>query len=190
MDMIEMYDRSLARTGTVVAGVDRERFSDPTPCDDWDVEKLLDHIIGGCLTFAGGGSGSPVDAMQERGFATKDHVTAYQEAAASALETFRAPGALEGTLTLPWGDTPGPAALGLALADAVVHGWDLAVATDQKAEIDEDVAEAVYEMTSSMMAPKGDFPRMTAFKDPIEVDDDAPAQVRMLAYLGRSPANG
>ena len=103
--MIEMYERSLARTGTVVAGVDRERFSDPTPCDDWDVEKLLDHIIGGCLTFAGGGSGGPVDAMQERGFAAKDHVTAYQEAAASALETFRAPGALEGTLSFR-GETP------------------------------------------------------------------------------------
>jgi hypothetical protein len=45
-------------------------------------------------------------------------------------------------------------------------------------------------MTSSMMAPKGDFPRMTAFKDPIEVDDEAPAQVRMLAYLGRrAPAS-
>jgi len=188
--MIEMYERSLARTGTVVAGVDRERFSDPTPCDDWDVEKLLDHIIGGCLTFAGGGSGEPVDAMQERGFSTKDHVAAYQEAAASALETFRAPGALEGTLTLPWGDTPGPTALGLALADSAVHGWDLAVATGQKLEIDEDIAEAIYAMTSSMMAPKGDFPRMTAFKDPIEVDDEAPAQVRMLAYLGRrAPAS-
>jgi len=190
MDMIEMYERSLARTGTVVAGVDRERFSDPTPCDDWDVEKLLDHIIGGCLTYAGAGSSVPVDAMQERGFAAKDHVTAYQEAAASALETFRAPGALEGTLSLPWGDTPGATALGLALADSVVHGWDLAVATDQNTEIDEDVAEAIYEMTSSMMAPKGDFPRMTAFKDPIAVDDGASPQARMLAYLGRTPTEG
>lgn len=95
--------------------------------------------------------------MQERDFSTEDHVAAYQEAAASALETFRASGALEGTLSLPWGDTPGSTALGPALADSAVHESDLVVATGENAEIDEDIAEAVYEMTSSMMAPKGDF---------------------------------
>jgi hypothetical protein len=53
--------------------------------------------------------------------------------------------------------------------------------------IDDDIAEAVYGMTSSMMAPLGDFPRGEAFGEPVDVPDDAPIADKMLAYLGRQP---
>jgi uncharacterized protein (TIGR03086 family) len=187
MDMLEMYERALERTGKTVAGTSRDQFSDPTPCSDWDVETLLNHIIGGCLTFAAGAEGRRVDAMGEPRLTGQDHVTAYENAARAALAGFRTPGALERDFTLPWGDSPGSAALGLALADAAVHGWDLARATGQDATIDDDIAEALYAMTTQMMEPTGRFPRMTAFKEPIEVGDDATPAEKLLAYLGREP---
>jgi uncharacterized protein (TIGR03086 family) len=185
--MLEMYELALERTGKMVAGTSRDQFGDPTPCADWDVEILLSHIIGGCLTFAAGAEGRRVDAMSARHLTGQDHVTAYENAARAASAGFRAPGALERDFTLPWGDSPGSAALGLALADAAVHGWDLAKATGQEATIDDDIAEALYAMTTQMMEPKGRFPRMTAFKEPVEVADDATPSQRLLAYLGREP---
>jgi uncharacterized protein (TIGR03086 family) len=95
---------------------------------------------------------------------------------------------MEKEFAMPWGPTPGSAALGLALADAVVHGWDLARATGQEIVIDDDVAEAVYGMTSSMMQPQGSYPRGDSFAEPVDVGGDASPRDRMLAYLGRDPA--
>jgi uncharacterized protein (TIGR03086 family) len=182
----EMYGRALDRTQEVVARVRREQLSDPTPCTEWDVRTLLNHLIGGCVSFAAGADGRAVD-MDGTDHASGDYVQAYERAAADARAAFAVPGALEQEFTLPWGQTPGSAALGLAVADAVVHGWDLARATDQALPIDDDIADAIYGMTSSMMQPKGSYPRGDSFAEPLDVGDDATPTDRMLAYLGRQP---
>jgi uncharacterized protein (TIGR03086 family) len=182
-----MYERALDRTKAVVAGTRRDQLDDPTPCTDWDVHALLNHIIGGLVTFASGADGKAVPMSDGTDHVADDHVAAFERAATEALYAFKAPGALERDFTLPWGESPAMAALGLALADAVVHGWDLAQATGQDITIDDDAAEAIYGMTSGMMEPKGSYPRGDAFKDPVEVSDGAAPAARMLAYLGRTP---
>lgn len=184
---VSMYERALERTGSVVAGTTPDQFGEPTPCTEWDVRAMLNHIIAGCTTFAAGAEGRRVEMSDGTDYAGEDHVAAYERAARAALEAFRAPGALERDFSMPWGDTPGAAVLGLALADAVVHGWDLARATGQDITIDDEVAEEVYGMTSKMMAPQGPYPRGASFQEPVEVGDDASPADRMLAYLGRRP---
>jgi uncharacterized protein (TIGR03086 family) len=184
---VQMYEHALERMGELVRSTRPDQFGDPTPSPEWDVRTLLNHIIGGCISFAAGGSGESVPMDDGTDHTEDDHVGAFDRAAKNALEAFRAPGALESTFTMPWGDTPGSAVLGLALAEAVVHGWDLAKGTGQELVIDDDIAEAVYGMTSSMMAPKGSYPRGEAFGEPVEVPDDAPPADRMLGYLGRRP---
>jgi uncharacterized protein (TIGR03086 family) len=182
-----MYARALERTGTVVAGTRREQLGDETPCTDWDVRALVNHIVGGCATFAAGADGRQVDFANPEDYAAGDYVHAYEDAAAAARAAFEAEGALEKEFSLQWGPTPGSAALGLALADAVVHGWDLARATGQSFTIDDDIAEALYAMTSGMMQPKGSYPRGDSFAEPVNVADDASPGERLLAYLGRTP---
>jgi uncharacterized protein (TIGR03086 family) len=182
-----MYEKALGRIGEVVAGIPAEQLSDPTPCPDWDVRALLNHIVGGCLSFAGGATGEKFDGFDGQDRLGDDHVAAYEKAAEAAAGAFRAPGALDGTFAMQWGDTPAMAALGLAIAEAAVHGWDLASATGQEAGIPDDVAATVLHMTRSQMQPEGEFPRGESFGDPIDVPDDAPVQDRMLAYMGRRP---
>lgn len=182
-----MYERALDRTRAVVAGTRRDQLADPTPCTDWDVRTLLNHIIGGCITMAEGAEGRPVPMSGPEDHSAEDHVAAFDRAARAALKAFQSPGALEREFTLPWGSSPGSAALGLALADAVVHGWDLAQATDQEIVIDDDIADAVYGMTSSMMQPNGPYPRGDSFAPPVDVPDDAAPAEKLLAYLGRVP---
>jgi uncharacterized protein (TIGR03086 family) len=183
----DTYERALQRTGKIVAGTTRDQLDGSTPCPDWTVGDLLNHIIGGCLAVSSGAAGEarPIDDGVDH--AAGGHVAAFEDAARGAIEAFQVPGALESKFEMSWGDTPGTVALGLAVTDAVVHGWDLATATGQDAPIDEDIAEEIYGMTSSMMEPKGSYPRGDAFDDPVEVPDDAPASARMLAYLGRQP---
>jgi uncharacterized protein (TIGR03086 family) len=186
---VEMYERALARTEEIVAGTRREQFGDPTPCGDWNVRDLLNHIIGGCISVAAGATGKRVGFSEGPDHVAQDHVAAYKRASTDALAAFRAPGALDRTFTLRTGDTPGSVALGLAVADAVVHGWDLAKATGQDGTFDDEVTGALYAMTTQMMAPKGPYPRGSSFGDPVEVADDAPLTDRLVAYLGRDPGD-
>jgi uncharacterized protein (TIGR03086 family) len=185
---VSMYERALQRTRSVVAGTRREQLGEATPCADWDVRTLLNHIISGCITFAEGAKGRRREMSEGTDHTSEDHVAAYERAANDALGAFKAPGALERVFSLPWGDTPGAAVLGLALADAVVHGWDLARATGQEFVTDDQTAEALYEMTTRMMAPEGAYPRGAAFKDPVDIAADAPTLDKLLAYLGREPS--
>jgi uncharacterized protein (TIGR03086 family) len=184
---VDLYERALKRSGEVVARTRVDQLSDPTPCGDWDVRALLNHIIGGCTMYAAGAEGRVEDTPAHTDRVGDDHVAAFSKAADDAVAAFRGPGAMEKTFTLPWGQTPASAALGLAVAEAAVHGWDLARATGQTATIDDDVAEAVYAMTSSMMEPLGGYPRGESFGPPVQVFDDAPIVDKAVAYLGRKP---
>lgn len=183
----EMYGRALGKTGAVVAVTRRDQFDDATPCGDWNVRDLLNHIIGGCVSYAAGAAGRRVEISDGTNHVADDHVGSYERAARAALDAFSAPGALERNFSLPTGDTPGALALGLALAEAAVHGWDLARATGQEYTIDADTPDALYGMTTRMMAPKGPYPRGDSFKDSVEISGESSPSDRLLAYLGRHP---
>lgn len=183
---VEMFDRAVKTTHGVVAGISKDQLDSGTPCPEWDVRELLNHLIGSFQAVASGAAGEVLDPMATD-YTADDHVAAYEAATARARDALSAPGALEKTFAMPWGDTPGQMLLGLMIADTVVHGWDLARATGQEIAIDDDVAEAVHGMTTGMMEPHGKFPRGTSFGPPVDVPDDAPIQDKMLAYMGRQP---
>ena len=183
---VAMLERAVDATQPVVAGTTAEHFEAPTPCTEWNVRDLLNHLIGSYeVVAAAGGGGVTNSAVTD--FTATDHVAAYEGAAAKAVKAFAAPGALERAFDMPWGETPGDVLLGLMIADTVVHGWDLAKATGQDLEVEPELAEAVYGMTSNMMEPNGKFPRGDSFAPPVEVPADAPIEDKMVAYLGRRP---
>jgi uncharacterized protein (TIGR03086 family) len=183
----EMYARAVERARPVVAGIKRDQLGDQTPCSDWDVRTLFNHFIGGFVSFGSAAEGRAVDLGSPEDYAEGDLVEVFDRTAGEARDAFASPGALEREFTLTSGKTPGSVVLGLALADAVVHGWDLARATGQEITIDDDIAEALYGMTSSMMQPNGSYPRGDSFADPVEVGPDAAPGDKLLAYLGRTP---
>ena len=181
-----LYERALSRTEAIVANTTVGQLDDPTSCGSWKVRDLLNHLIGGMAAYAAGAAGRPLPSESDDHIGD-DPAGNFRRAATDALDAFRAPDAMERTFKMPWGDTPGSVALGLAVSEAGIHGWDLAKATRQPATIDDDVAEAIYNMTSSMMEPLGGFPRGGSFADPVEVPEDAPIVDKTVAYLGRRP---
>ncbi|HEX2059075.1 MAG TPA: TIGR03086 family metal-binding protein, partial [Actinomycetota bacterium] len=157
---VEMFDRAVKTTHGAVAGISRDQLDGDTPCTDWSVRDLLNHLIGSYEAVATGAAGEVLDPMATD-YTAGDYVAAYEAASRRAREAFALPGALEKTFAMPWGEIPGQIVLGLMIADAAVHGWDLARATNQEYAPDDDVAEAIYEMTTGMMEPRGKFPRGT-----------------------------
>ena len=186
-ELIEMYSRAVGRTHQVVANIRKDQLEESTPCTEWNVGQVLDHLIGGCITMTAGARGEKSGAIGDPGHLGEDHVESFRTASQASIDAFREPGALEKDVTFPWGDTPAPVALHLALADMVIHGWDLATATGQDYQPDDDVGEEIYGFISSMMEPGGEMPRGGAFGPPVEIAQDAPATHKMLAYVGRQP---
>ena len=91
------------------------------------------------------------------------------------LRTFGAPGIIENT---------GPA-LGIAFSDQLIHGWDLAVSTQQDATMPEGLREAAYAMIFGRFT---DDERRGVFKPEVEVPSDSSAQEKLLAHTGRHPS--
>ena len=84
-------------------------------------------------------------------------------------------------------DLPGVIAGVIALDEVLVHGWDLAVATDQPYTVEPHLLEAVYDFlrSSAEQNPDG-TPGL--FGPPVPLPEDAPLLNRVIGPAGRDPA--
>ena len=182
MEMISLYADAVQRNQKRVEKVRTDQLDGPTPCTEWTTEALLDRIIGGYRIFATAlGTTVPEPVA--------DLATAHRAAGDAAVRAFSAPDARQRSVVLPVGEVPGDVALGLALTDAVVHGWDLAKATGQDTTVDEPLATMLLagveqSVTADMRQPGGGMP---VFAPPVPVDAGRPAGDRLIAFLGRQP---
>ena len=182
---------ALDGTGGLVAAVTENQWDLPTPCSDWTVRQLVNHVVGGNRLFTRVLSGEPLPPRDQLGArAAEDQLgtqpaAAYAGSAADLLSALRAPGVLAGTYTVPAATLPGPAIVHLRTVETLVHGWDLARAIDRPAPFPEDLAEGELAFSRDLLGriPEGRHP----FGPSQPVDDDAPAIARLAALLGRDP---
>lgn len=181
----EPLEQAIASTRGVLAGVTKQQLGNDTPCAKWKVSDLINHVVGGQYFFEAGANGTSPDGG-ETDFAATDFVSAFDEVAARCLTAFRAEGVMERTLTLPFGQMPGSAFLGLAATDTFTHGWDLARATGQDTDLDPDLAALLLTGARQSLMPAfrsedGDVfgPEKTAPEGACNAD-------QLAAFLGRT----
>lgn len=186
-DLVAMFRRSTDRFGARVRAVAGDQWSAPTPCDEWDVRALVDHVATEQLWAPHLLRGETLDQVGDRydgDVLGDDPVAAWEAAVASSVAAFSAPGAIDGTVHLSYGDEAAREYTLQMLTDAAVHGWDLARAIGADEAIDDDVAEhllAAWTERAAMVRASG------VFADPVDVPADADAAHRLLALLGRRP---
>jgi uncharacterized protein (TIGR03086 family) len=185
VDLPEVHARALDNTRRIVAAIRREQFGDPTPCDDWDVEELLAHVVSGNLWVAPLVGGETIEEVGDRldgDVLGADHVTAYGRSADEAAAAFGAPGAMDAPCAVSYGPVPGSVYCGHRLIDVLVHGWDLAEATGGNTTLPADLVDACIEVVTpqlDMLEGSG------AFGSDHTVPDGASPQTKLLAWLGR-----
>ncbi len=169
----------------------------PTPCADYDVAALRDHVLGWLDLFSvaftdpARASTRPdpeafrTAALPTPAFATPQDVV---RTAAGRFEQALAAGVLDGEVVMAKSRMSGPAALGLVLGEYVVHGWDLARATGQRWTPPEEAVTAAHEFFTGIVAPQYRGPDGGLFDTEVEVAQDAPALDRLLGFAGRDPA--
>jgi uncharacterized protein (TIGR03086 family) len=95
--------------------------------------------------------------------------------------------AWEGMTRVGGMDMPGEAAGVVALDEVVLHGWDLARATNQPYAVDEDLLEPLLGFVTHMAEPGMVEARDGLFGPVVEVPDDAPLLDRVVGLAGRDP---
>jgi uncharacterized protein (TIGR03086 family) len=178
-DPVELFERAASGATKVIEQVTPEQWSAPTPCTEWDVTAVLEHMLGGAdyvLTSVG----------LEPAARTEVTPDAYRAAVAACLDALRQPGVLERRCQSPAGFewSVAEAAAGTAL-DHVVHTWDIAVAIGEDRHLDPVVVEACSAMFLPHVAELG---REAGLIGPeVPVPADASAEHRLLGAMGRQP---
>jgi len=181
------YPLNQAMQGTlaVLAKVTPGDLDAPTPCASWDVRALINHFVGTArwwaATIDGGGEVPDAD------YAAGDFVAAYRESIKIAVGAFEADGALGRTVRLPFGEFPGTVLLGLAAMEQFTHGWDLARAIGQPAELDPALAsellgQARLAVSDTFRGPDG----QALFGPAVAVPDSAGPADQLAGFLGRT----
>ncbi|MFJ8821484.1 TIGR03086 family metal-binding protein [Streptomyces sp. NPDC102467] len=180
----ELMAMAAERAVPVVAGIGDPALTAPTPCADYDVKSLVNHLFQVVVEFQKLAVKKDADfsVTADRVAEGADWRERFAGEARALVAAWSAPGAEEGTS----GAMNMPARLvgSMALLDLTVHAWDLARATGQSYEAPPEVvkplADAVAELSPTAKA-------MGVFGEPVEVGADASAFDRLLGATGRRP---
>jgi uncharacterized protein (TIGR03086 family) len=181
-DVVATYDRVSAALQELVAGVRPEQWSAPTPCTEWDVRALVNHVVGGTRVFIANIRGTELPDRSSD-FLGEDPVAAFAAAAADLHDAFVAPGVMDGVFPSPLGQLPGRFLVQMRITEQIVHGWDLGQATGQRLAVPDDLVEATLAGLRQAV-PGGERPS-GPFRDEQPAAPDAPAIDRLAAFAGR-----
>ncbi len=175
----ELHRRAHAVFADVLAQVTDADLGRPTPCADWDVAGLVQHLLDGHRrVLAAAGAAAPEVEDDDR-------VAAFAALADAASAVFDAPDGLTRPFELPFGTVPGAVFAAIRSGDGYAHAWDLATAIGADTDLDREVGEAVHAATSPFLSPalRGEGKPFGA-EQPCAAD--RPIADRYAAFVGRS----
>jgi uncharacterized protein (TIGR03086 family) len=193
MNLIDLGPAA-SRLGALIAAVPDDALGRPTPCSEYRVGDLLDHIAGLTIAFGGAATkaGGPTATMGPAGDARNlpsEWRQALPQRVTQLAEAWADPEAWNGMTKVGGNDLPGAVAGIVAFGELSVHGWDLSRATRIPFEPDSLGVPELFALASQTFeGPDQDSARGSAFGPAIPVPVGAPVFDRVLGLLGRDPA--
>ena len=183
MGPLEQLDELEPLLGRIASGITPDQLDAPTPCADFTVRGVLGHVMGGATQFAAAFRGEPQPDVPSDIAEGPDVVERAGQALGGLTAAIRAPGALDRNVLGPFGEMPGDAFARFVVLDGLVHGWDLATATNQPYEPSDGLVAAVEGFARQAITPElRDGQTFAAATEPSE--GAAPID-RLAAYTGR-----
>lgn len=128
-DIIDRYTAASAGFERTLRAVRPGQWHAPTPCTEWDVRLLANHMTRGNLTYVGlatGGRAAEFLRLRDTDALGDDPVGAYTASVRQCTEAFTRPGVLDTIIDYPLGRITARQALAVRATDSVIHTWDLA----------------------------------------------------------------
>ena len=179
-DELACAEASLVVLQNVLHPIANDDWSKQTPCREFDIAKLTDHLMNS-ITVIGGAAGAELPERDAADSVERQVIAA----ARPALDAWHRRG-LDGTVAFGQNEAPARVMAGILSLEFLIHAWDYAMAMGRDLDAPDSLAEYVMGLAQGIITPQG---RTTAgFDDPVEVPADAGALDRLVAYTGRNPS--
>ncbi|WP_067435664.1 TIGR03086 family metal-binding protein [Nocardioides jensenii] len=172
-ESVPILSRAIDQAGDVLAAVREDQLADPTPCAEWNVERLMGHLGVAPANFLAAARGEQVEWGAEPVRPDQGWAEEFRERGDDLIHHWHQAG--EG------GDGLSPQ---MAVTELAVHTWDLATAIGWERPLDEGVAQCGLDFMSASLT---DELRGEAFGPQVQVGADAPAVDRLAGFAGRRP---
>jgi uncharacterized protein (TIGR03086 family) len=187
MHEVELLTDILDKTGDVIAAVDVDQTTLPTPCEEYDVATLINHIVGWIQVFDAGSNERIFEGDASAYRCGPDPAAEFRSAAAGVIAGWQTHGLDRQVRVMGGDEMPGEMVFNMTLMEYLTHGWDLATATAQKPPYTEAEATETLTRAEGTLPPQyrgGDMP----FGPPVPIGADAPPLDRFIAFMGRQPS--
>jgi uncharacterized protein (TIGR03086 family) len=184
MDENTLHRRTVEEWTSRVVQIGDDQWDDPTPCAEWTVRELVNHVVGEerwTAPLMGGSTIEDVGDSLDGDLLGDNPRGVAMAAAAEAVDAVDAELPRRKTVHLSYGEERAGEYIRQLVADHLVHGWDLAMATGGDTELDEDLVAEVGEW----FAEREELYRGAGIVGP-RVDNGEDPQARLLGYFGRS----
>ena len=172
-DSVVVLSRALDQVSEILAGIHEDQLDHPTPCGDWDVARLVAHVVATPANFIAMSTGEQPDWSAEPAPIGSGWTAAFRSSADDLIHLWHRAGADADANQVAW-----------QTAEFAVHAWDLARATGQSTDLDPEVADQGLAFMSRSLTPEN---RGQAFAAEVDVPADASAYERLVAFAGRDP---
>lgn len=172
-------EATLAIAQRTLAALTESDMGLPTPCEDFTVAALIEHLVG---SIAGIGKALGVELTDDAGASPEVRVA---NAAAPILEAFNARG-LDGTMDMGFAVLPATIVANILNIEFLVHAWDFATATGRTLDVVPVLSDYVLGLARNTIAPSM---RGHSFAEETLVEESAESLDRLVAFTGRQTAN-
>lgn len=174
---LPLLERALGQTEAIIAAIRPEQATLPTPCPQWTVRDLVEHLVGrGLGNFTAVARGETIDWTAPPKPLGGDWAAEFASGAQQLLAAWNRPDAADATVRIDQ-----------QVAELAVHGWDLVTATGVDVPLDDEIAEHALAWSRGMLRPEHRGPDK-AIGPEVPVPADAPAYARLVGWFGRDPS--
>lgn len=174
---------ALAIFADLLGNVSPEQMTLPTPSDEWDVRALVNHVVLGNTWAAANVRTGNAPRPSGDAIGDRSPMDAFTASADDLLAAFTEPGALERTVTMPFGEMPAARLATLRWIDVISHAWDLAKATGQDTDLAPEMCATALVISQQML--DGRDRTGLPFKDEVLVSEAAHVADRLAGFLGK-----
>ena len=182
---------SYENAAVIVAGIDPEGLGQPTPCPNYDVAALIDHLVeAGHRAAALGRGQAPPPGDESPHVVLTEAPGQLRSAAQEAANAWTDDSSLALRHTMPWGeDYTGTTLVDMYVAELATHAWDLAKATGQVDKLDSSLALPAILGARAMIKPE--YRNLVGPGVPFGTEvcptPGADDWDRLAAFMGRDP---
>jgi uncharacterized protein (TIGR03086 family) len=181
---IDLLDHMFSKTTPVLRSIASNQHALPTPCGEFHVAAVLNHIAVWVQVFETAVNDQPLPFEPMTHTVIGDWADIFASSSARILAGLRTNG-FDRPMSMTSSALPGEFVLNMLLMEYIGHGWDLCRATGQPSPYSDQEADAALAASQAILEPQ--YRGTGMFEAEVVVPDDAAPMDRFVAFLGRDP---